>query len=497
MKSTLLILLAITCSGILKAQNYHTFNLGDTVEFGYGNTVLLDSFVDNGNETIFYHTLLYQFDPYGQTCPYPGWTGKELIRNNSTGEEVLINRYQDTIVLGNMKQLNDSWTFYQHTLGTTVTVIATVTNISEISFLNTVDTVKTIRFQCFDNGTPITTIVSNDSMLISKNHGMIRATDFNAFPSAFIDISSGSSLGGLYYLRPIDVFNFDVNDEFHYTRSIGYYSKTRFFTAKRITGKQYNADSSAVTYNVHRCELKRNDIDTDGDGGADVFDTIYIAEDDITETFDFNAYVTDSSFNMLSSTIDSNLLRYYKGSRTLYIGGEIINSPTKNMSRIYFKSNTLPDCYINYDSLYYTQYQNDIVYSKGFGAVYRSKSTQYTNLQYSSDYYGLVYFKKGTLEVGSPLDIPCSFINSVSTPQSAPPVTFVKSPDTDQFIIYMNTPYQKSIPLSVFGVDGKNYFSSFITLPVNQYDVSFLPKGIYIAHVTIDQENYTYKFIIQ
>lgn len=494
MKSILIGLISLLCAVNLKAQNYRTFNLGDTIDFGYGNTVLLDSFTDNGNETILYHTQLYKYDSYSQTCPYPGWIGKELIRNNTTGEEILVNGLQDTLILGNMKQLNDSWTFYHHSQG--ISVIATVTQISEMNFLNTVDTVKTIRFQAYNNGTLITNIVSDDSMLISKNYGMIRATDFNTFPSPFFDISSGTPFGGLYQLRPIDVFNFDIDDEFHYSRSQGYYSKMRLFTVKRITGKQYNADSSAVTYSIHRCELKRYDSDTNGDGGADVFDTIYIAEDNITETYDFDSYMTDSSFNLLSSTIDSNLLRHYQGYKSFYLGGEIIQSPEKRISRLYYKSNTLPNCYINYDTIAFTHYDDDLYFAAGFGVRSRYEFVQYNNFQFYSDSYGLVYFRKGNQVGGTPLNIPCSFINSVTAPLSASPVNFVKQPETDQLIIYMSAPDVGATSVSVYGVDGKSYLNSFITLPVTQYDVSFLPKGLYIAHVVINHKNYTYKFIV-
>ena len=472
----------------IKAQTYRSFIPNDTVDFGYGNTVLIDSLINFGNETVLFHTKTYNYEPMLNTCPTAGWSGRQIIRNNNTGEEIIIRQDLDTVYVGNMKNLNDSWTFYTDNWGNYV--IATVTSINEINFLNFTDTVKTIKFEVYDNsGILIALPLNSDSMLLSKNYGMIRSTNFNLFPGIpFFDISSSTHSSILYNLKAIDVFNFNYNDEFHYDYSKGYYSKSRIFTIKKVLSKRYNFDSSIVTYTFRRCVLERYDSDNNGDGGADVFDTTAMFEDISVEMYFLDNYYTDSAFNMLSYTIDSSNLKFYQGLNNYYIGGVTLSIPNKKVAQLYQESNLSPECYTNYDSSGTTRYTSEIVYAKELGVVSRYNYTQYSGNLFLSESNNLVYFKKGNQEYGIPLTLPCSYINSTNNLSKPDNVKFYKNINSDKLIVSINKNYSTNPSISIFGIDGRKHFTSTIKSNIHELDLTNLNSGMYLAQVIINNK---------
>ena len=182
---------------IVKAQNWRTISTTDTNYFhviaptnsfdsiwnGYIRSIYTQNLTGIGNFEI--QTLPYsmRYDQFMilDTITGHSWLGKQCIRNLQTGVEFFFNVLNDTIQINTYASLNDSWSISKDSNGNNFVATVTATDTSTID--GNLDSIKIINIQAYSGATPIINYYNGNQLVLSKNHGLIRAIEFYTFPN--------------------------------------------------------------------------------------------------------------------------------------------------------------------------------------------------------------------------------------------------------------------------------------------------------------------------
>ena len=259
------LLSSITCY----SQNFELFKSDKIAQFDrhdnsdnenrhYLYEIKFDSVIISETETIFYPKQYknwlksYNYDFFTAEVPshsssslLTSWIGKKVVKSNTGNIYKIIQHDNDTLTIDTEKGVGESWQF---STGVTATVNYILV---ELILPNIVDTVKVIQ-------------AGNRTLKISKNHGIIQAFAFNAFPEnetytctefqSYFTTSKTLNLVGIniagypyFYQDANDFFSYEVGDffktDFRANSSITSYEYT-------VTGKVNNAFSTVYTFHV-------------------------------------------------------------------------------------------------------------------------------------------------------------------------------------------------------------------------------------------------------
>ena len=239
---TIYILLLLSISTLSFSQNWNLVNPNRTVFFQHSdstsitNTIVIDSSEINGSNTTYYTGYAFK---YCDTCqgfstqtPIIYRYAKELL-GFTIEDNMVNNQYNlDNNTIKQHAQLNDNWGFNTN-------LNATVVNTTEQLILGILDSIKTIELS------------NSDSIIISKNFGVIRYPDFENAGKYYelVGYHEGQSSFGDYLPNFWSTYDFNVGDTYSFrseTWDSEYHSESQ--NTLRILSKNITNDSITITF---------------------------------------------------------------------------------------------------------------------------------------------------------------------------------------------------------------------------------------------------------
>lgn len=405
MKKGMLFSIALLAGFSVFSQDYQCIKDDADYFFWDGwmyHAIAIDSVQVHPDFTSYYNFTVVGKDDYQTECytkDWPSWFGPRTdIYTN--GDHFFFNYMIEPILIKTMKNAGDSWVSYNFSDGRFIE--STIYQKVQMEFLGITDSVKKITFQVKDqNGIPISHSINDKQIWISKNHGLVKAINFKLFPDLYdyfdyyVEESDLSGISnpqvGVQNLTAREIYNYDIGDEFHiWDLTWGGGSATDFKRILTITGKEWIGDS-IVIYTKKRCERKRY---------FGSWDTLLLFNDTVTEIFNFNdSYwlALDEIPEKYSTMGDSSYHDYFWTMETF---NEEINKRCKSLISGYF-SFYPHDCIYEIITSTPVNYKDNGFtggWADGLGGYWNDDQGGVGNIS------GLVYFKKGEEEWGTPFN---------------------------------------------------------------------------------------------
>jgi len=171
----------------------------------------------------------------------------QFLLVDGSGDERMINVFNDTLLIKTRSQLNEEWVFYKYSNGAQVkakTIRVETTNVVGVN-----DSVKYIQINYFDSTGALALKPFNGfTFIISKNYGWVKKTVLNVFPANENEIilSADSLVGlsnpnrGLFINLSDAVYQYEIGDEWHYNQ---YYDTYKALCIRKVIGKVEYPDS--------------------------------------------------------------------------------------------------------------------------------------------------------------------------------------------------------------------------------------------------------------
>ena len=448
------------------AQNYSILQPERTYLYegseGYIYGMRVDSVSPQGDDVIFH--LLKNLQAVNDYCLIPegpSWLG-DRIRIHPNGESVFYNINNEPVTIKTQANLNETWICYT---SASVSFRATVSSVGMGEILGLPDSLKTISFQAIDaGGQNIEHPVNALQVVLSKNYGMLETLNFYNFPQHDVGFFLGqlqqmTLVGfdqpetGIQDLTWKEVHDYEVGDILHTEEialSLSYNSNIQ--TLRKVLGKQALGDS--IVYQIEE-KIKYSLSSYGTYSFTATIDTIDFYAGSIPN-FEILPGIAYSVFE-LQDGYDINHLRQ---------GPHNIN---KLIGSGYF---VVPEFDTCYNFLIADGCITNQEYIKGLGGPY-----YYCNSFWDEMERKLVYYKKGDLEWGTPID----FNVGINTPElTEHKINIYPNPTTG--MTYFSISGKNSVlEISIYSITGKEVLQKTI---VNQgMDLSFLPKGMYLVKI--------------
>lgn len=462
------VLIVIISSSVF-GQNYQTINSKRICYFEHSSTVVrsirVDSIKQNDNDSILYpYAVFQQIGDYCFSPAYASWIGKAVIIKEH-GLNLFINNNNDTIVIDTKAKLGEEWTVY-HIEGD-ITIKASITNHDTMHFLGLVDSVKTITFQQYNESmNPMEAAVNGMTLLVSKNYGFLRIFNFCVFPtsayySQSLEIFEEYNLVGLtnptlgvQNLTWFEVYDFQPGDEMHILSEFDDF----FWLGYSVTRKNIETVLERIN--------KENSIEY----------TIYRKYSENINWGDSSSYkLYNDTFNMkITPNPDFDKLPQepilQNGDAMSY---NMLNGEVLSKSRSGYEFYLEDTCYV-----FIVTKSGSISsgYVKGLGGPYYSK----VGYDYSSDRKVLVYYKKGEISWGTPLDL-TGFEDNLGTANQI----FVYPNPTKDFILFKGIDSMKNgLMVEIFDINGINIKSQEVKEANGRLSVIDMKRGMYFYKIS-------------
>ena len=480
----LLSLVSILLAGLtIFSQDYQCIK-ADAVYLFYGDystrAIAMDSVQDHPDYQSFYNFRVIGEDDYSwPEClskDWPSWIGpKTDIYIN--GDHYFFNYLLEPILIKTSGNAGDSWVSYN--FSDSRFIESTIFQKALVEFLGMTDSVKKISFQAKDqNGIPISHSINDKHIWISKNYGLVKALNFKLFPDlndiwdygveelVLSGISNPET--GIQNLTARDIFDFDINDEFHnWYYSWNLSGEVDDKTILTVIGKEWLSED-IVKYTKKRCGRRiyyTNMIE----------DTTYYYDDTITETIDFNN-ITSMSLDALSGSYTESgdsLFKYYEITYQDFY--EDFGRRTKNTYGGYF-SEYPHDCIqeiITKKAATNKDYGFLYGYADGLGGAYYQDD-------WGMYHSGLVYYKKGDETWGTPFNCDSLLTGNYEIPGDL------------RANLYPN-PFHDFTRLSIDNPENKEYqFQLFNSMGVQVKEYQFQTNDIIIPRENLGNGIYFY-----
>jgi len=403
--------------------------------------------------------------------------GKKMIKK-ADGRIFLFTRNNDTLVVYSQAPLTTGNKFCS--LPNNGYINATTSFIELEEFLNVTDSVRTYTLQAKDSlNNNITHPLNQTTIKLSKNHGFIKIPDVNLLlndTSFYYLIGKESPQIGQQNISWIDIYDFDVGDEFHYygSHDTMYSGGSYWYVIKKILEKTMYDFNDSVTYLIEYC---KREVTYSNPQLTNIHDTI-------TKTYSFISLSQDTAAGIMPHhfyPVDTLASEYYT-QIDLYPG-----RLSKGVER---------DNYITYGNGCWQSYSSDTAfmyeYTAGLGETFFYSIGGFYWAEIWEE--RLVYFKKGTETWGTPVSTDCTTLV---------PVDVIPAPETEISIypvpvstnITIETPYQGQ--LTIQNLQGQEVIHHQITKPKTRFDISTLPSGVYLVKVTGERAVKVGKFVKQ
>ena len=459
MKRSHLLLFLIAFATFVFAYDYQTVSSNRICLYkndGYIG-LRIDSVKSHGQDSVFYPNV--NFFTFNDTFRIDGsWIGKRIIVKPN-GDNVFINRANDSILIKTLAALKESWLVYQK--NGMLKITAEVTSLEKTTVIGLDDSVKTITFHVFDASMkPIANGYEGKQIKISQHYGIIESKSFYYFP----DLINSSfnllyKLGGMtnpkvgvQNLLAKDIWDFNEGDEYHKLNvymDFTHYDIDSTFFIERIISREQKDDS--ITYLIDQkykyVSIRRKTANP-----------TYYCETG-SRSFNLSTY-SDKSINFLPGEI---MINDYS---VLQVNMPTLNIKTKysplllRLDSVSFTYGCCEDPQ-SYPSLYY----------RGFGGQFRWTNT------FSDIPNDVVYYKKNNIEWGKKLVI--TGISSVIQEISIRVSSVLGRKELTSKIASLELPAR----LDVLSLSGIIVLSKSIDSESSAISLQSLPAGAYLYRV--------------
>jgi len=469
----LLILFGILVSAGLQAQNYQTVNSGRIAYFNtaeYIQFLRIDSVIYNG-DSVFYPNrvvaLISSESDYPRCySPYqPSWAGSKIVVKDD-GTNNFFNRDNDSIVIKTRANLDDNWIAYKK--GDSILIKAEIVTCDTAVVLGLVDSIKTIQFQVFDSiGERLDHPYNNTTVEISKNFGLVKAPNFNYFPTlpsenylikqytSFSLVGMDNPKLGIQNLTWFEVFDFQPGDILH-VLNIDRQCWDNGFVMNRMTSLTYLNRYDYKDSIVYHVEKKQKDsLNKNGK----------ITESFLCDTIK-EVIIANPRFDRLSNEAiveEYEVRRIHQSVQNGYILKTYNQDGICRLRDYCWKE-------VNYDG------GGPSHFYKGLGGYYFE---HYAIDGCSNDESKLVYYKKGNITWGTPFDF-----TGVVTLANANIIKVYPNPASDKIVVETNS-YNDPVTFELFSSGGNLFFRQIIHSAKQDINASSLKNGIYFYKVSI------------
>jgi len=474
--------LLITC----RAQDYKAINPAvETTFFGsiYSDiiSIRIDSVTVAGEDTYYHNFRQLRLTDYGCYALEGSWLGDEVIEKPDGTFIFRIYPFSPPDSSDSYRILTRAlpghpWSFYRyHAVNHSIEAEVTSTGLS--SFLGITDSVKVISLTRKDAaGQTVADPVNSQTILLSKNNGLIRLPKFDDFLEnlLFYDFSGISSPEtGITNLTTLKIFDYLPGDVFHSVMHEEGFSSTTPWTTRstilKILTRTDNPADQSVSYLADRCYSYHQWLSDSSQ--------IYSYDHD-TVSFSYSA----PGLPLLEAEPLEPAEPVPASELYTYTTMGIISDPNIPLPDVLYKAHNslngwqregdcfhqlmIDDCSINYYYLY------------GLGGPYYSCN----DLGFGHSYNQLVYYKKGGTEWGTPLS--CDSLFQVSIAEARVPVRIRLYPNPCGRQLTVEIPdyhCDYSCILELTDLAGRPVAKHSLRMSPEILDVSDLPSGIYLC----------------
>lgn len=222
-------------------------------EFHY-STVKIENTETSNDTSFFYYTNDFLSDTCGQAQAYECFNkysgsilgSKTFILSNGDSYFVFRN---DTFLIKTTGEINETWHFINRP--NSKYIEAKVINIDTLTTFNGIDSVNYIELNMKNASNNITNdIINGTTIILSKNYGIISIPDLKKINSTIIN----HLLTGYGYspLTNRTVYDFEVNDEFHYFIEDHLSNEYIYNETRKVISKNFSSNNDTVYYSFER-----------------------------------------------------------------------------------------------------------------------------------------------------------------------------------------------------------------------------------------------------
>jgi hypothetical protein len=477
---TIYTLLLLFISTLSFSQNWNLVNQNKSVFFKHSdstnitNTIVIDSNLINGSNTNYYTGYAFK---YCDTCqgfnyyePIIYRYAKELL-GFIIEDDVTNNQYNlDNNTIKQHSQVNDNWAF-------NTSLNATLINTTEQLILGVLDSIKIIHLS------------NTDTIIISKNYGIIRYPDFKNAGKYFemVGYHEGQNSFGDYLPNFWRTYDFNVGDKLSYHE---FYSEQEYYiitvTTFEILTKEIIGDTLKFISKKLSTSNLTNTVQFDQE--PTTYQNYIVNSTSVNHTNNFeNSFGVNNSANhsFTSGNLPGGISISQPGFNTpLLHGARFVNDPIFGLVKQITTLTAISDSlYKSRDITYNIGQEEKIQYgnSKGLlkdGAVYLGPAitTQLIGTIINGDTTGTVY----------------SFPDDLGFEQNTIANTLEFYPNPAHHDIIFKT---ELAILKIYSITGQLVMS--IKKPIPSINISHLKKGLYyLKGIDIESNSVNSKLII-
>ena len=395
------------------------------------------------------------------------------------GRFVFFNKYDDTITIRSLSTLNENWKFCSIPGGW---IRATIASLTVDTVLGIPDSVKVISLQAIDsNNDTISNPLNQVTLKLSKDFGLTKMLDvYNIPDSTQIYTLAGKSSPslGTQDMTWLDIFNFNVGDEFHYT---GYYEENEWMqfnqkSIQTVLQKRVSGNYDTIFYTIQSCT--RTDYTTYTHSETDT-----ITESYVNGTYDYLPEppgLPDEFIPHFSGNYPYGATRFsaYDGS---------FNGRLTKISD--------PGFYIRYTDcwkFYFFETSGQMQYTRGLGeTLFFTEEIDPNGPTITQK--ELVYFKQGSESWGTPVATDCSTLVGLDDRKNSVDnhLRLFPNPASDKIVINSTV----TGLLSILNLNGKLVLQQTLITPATTLDISTLHPGMYVVKLVNSKGVEVGKFI--
>lgn len=463
----------------LMAQDYQLINPNRTSFFisnqGKAQAIRVDSIYSEGARTVYeFYKQWKLINAFNGECSTPDsaiWCGHRC-KVDTNGVHEFMNGKGQAIFIHSHASLNDSWVFHQYANG--LYLEAKISAVGIQSFLGLNDSVKTVSLQLKDSLGYTDDVMHNYVIIeFSKNYGLISSYNFteeNYYIEQYaIDGMLNPDMGNTY-LKWRDIYDFDINDEFHYKEGSFMMGVSQSYgeTVNRVIDKQVFFSGDSIIYTFQRSKYSET---------AD-YQTLTTTPD----------YTIDTTTTTYSATNDLNYLpdEAIVGSTGPSISYKWVNQQNNNMRRVLIPNNAT--LYYQDSCWHYIHGDpgSELSYMEGCGL--KDHSSGDFN---SSSHNTLVYYRKGTEEWGEQVSI-----RSFETKQKKG-ITAYPNPTRAGSIINLDINRHNAHQFTIYNCHGSELSKGKLDIGENEISSTRLAPGLYFIKIENDHHFETLKLILE
>lgn len=476
MKKSGIVILVCAILSSLYAYDYQTVFSNRTALFQLTNGIItalkIDSVPFDADSIFFPFKSIQKKDEVCYDAEGSSWSGNKIIV--SPEWNYFFNEHSDTMKIKTNAKFHEGWKFFENE---DVIVEAVVYFHDTMTVLGLVDSVKTIDLQAYYKTEP-TGMFAHGVLLLSKHYGLIKTYNLHVFPGKYQPVSGTTNLKthtlvgmnqpilGMQNLNWFDVFDFQPGEEFHTEEHVsiitsGPPTENIFRNIRLIQNREDFTDS--IVYQIH----DRNErIYTYGQNvmSHEFSDT----ESKIVITQNHNFDLLPSQPYIQNEMLMSNYMEFNGGIIRKRSGGGI----PYNESRA---------CW-TYDSDVISDVCNTdkTEYYKGLGGPFYERTSGCWEINNSTETRTLMYYKKGSVEWGTPI-----VISGLDETSLGAYVFVYRNPVKDVLSVKFSNPVDNS-HIKIYDLSGSVLLHKQLFSAETEIQLSSLVFGMYMYQICVN-----------